>query len=211
MAAFVVRFDGKIQRIELGASQPIHDALTAWRQSYGRPSQKHDPGHELRRLLWEPLEPYLAGIDTVLVSPDGVLAQLPWDALPGARPGTYLIEERAIAVIPVPQLLPELLQATPHSGPPASLLVAGDIDYGGDPGVPQDLLAQRGAVGRQAGERWLQFNKLDSAQAELASVRDWYEQAGTDGMVDALHFGGSARPEAAFREQRRRSTAPGCT
>ena len=30
-------------------------------------------------------------------------------ALPGSKPGTYLLEERALAVVPVPRLLPELL------------------------------------------------------------------------------------------------------
>ncbi len=52
-----------------------------------------------------------------------------------------------MAVIPVPQMLPALLQQEHRSGPPESLLLAGDIEYGGDPGQPQDLLAKRDAAG----------------------------------------------------------------
>jgi CHAT domain-containing protein len=199
VAAFVIRSDGKIQRVELGGSNDINDAVTVWRKTYGQPAGQQDPGRELRRLLWDPLEPSLAGIETVLVSPDGVLAQLPWGALPGRKPGTYLVEEQSIAVIPVPQMLPEILQQQPHSGPPASLLVAGDIDYGGDPGVPQDLLAHRGAVGRQRDGRWLQFGKLDNAQSEMASIERRYRKEVRDG--DELSMDGVDATEAAFREQ----------
>ena len=56
----------------------------------------------MRRWIWQPLEPYLEGVQTVLVSPDGSLGKLPLAALPGRQPGTYLIEERAIAIVPVP-------------------------------------------------------------------------------------------------------------
>ena len=47
----------------------------------------------------------MAGIKTVLVSPDGALGQVPLAALPGKEPNTYLIEERSIAVVPVPRML----------------------------------------------------------------------------------------------------------
>ena len=56
-----------------------------------------------------PLEKHLAGAKIVLISPDGPLCQLPFAALPGKDPDKYLIEEIALAVVPVPQLLPELL------------------------------------------------------------------------------------------------------
>ena len=199
IAAFVIRPDQPVKRIELGPASPIHAELIAWRKSLGRATADHDPGRELRRLLWEPLQPHLDGIETVLISPDGVLAQLPWGALPGEKPGTYLIEERAIAVIPVPQLLPELLQQNQNSGPPASLLLAGDIQYGGNPGASQELLAQREALGRVREGRLLAFSELPAAQSELASIERRYRKKGKAGEV--LTIEGSDATEAAFREQ----------
>ena len=47
----------------------------------------------------------------MLVSPDGALDRFPLAALPGKKEGTYLIEDVAIATVPIPRLLPELLAA----------------------------------------------------------------------------------------------------
>jgi CHAT domain-containing protein len=199
LAAFIIRPDGKVYRIELGPTPPIHEELIGWRKSFGRPLKGHDSGRELRRLLWEPLEPYLGGIETVLVSPDGVLAQLPWSALPGAKAGTYLIEERAIAVIPVPQMLPELLHEKPRGGPPSSLLVAGDIDYGSDPGAAPVLLAQGDAQGRMRDGRLHQFGQLAAANAELIAVDQQFRQQSQSSSTKILNH--RLATESAFREQ----------
>src|SRR5581483_8701000 len=56
----------------------------------------------------------------VLISPDGALARLPWTALPGTRPGSYLIEDLSIAIVPVPLLR---TGGEKRSRSPAALLV----------------------------------------------------------------------------------------
>ncbi len=53
---------------------------------------------------------HLAGVRVVLISPEGPLNSLPVGHIPGSSPGTFLIQEYAFAIVPVPQLLPELLQ-----------------------------------------------------------------------------------------------------
>src|SRR5262249_6610600 len=58
-----------------------------------------------------------------------------------------------------------------------------------------DQLAQRAA--RTHGGSLLQFSKLDAAQAELSSIRDWYEQADAQGNVRILRR--RQATEAAFR------------
>ncbi|HWB01231.1 MAG TPA: CHAT domain-containing protein, partial [Pirellulales bacterium] len=199
VAAFVIESDGQIHRVELGPARPIHDAILAWRESYGGARLNQNPGQVLRQLLWTPLEGYLKQADTVLISPDGPLAQLPWAALPGRNPSTYLIEERAIAVVPIPQILPELLREAPHDEAPDSLLVAGDIAYGGDAGSSSDLLAQRSAVGRERGGNWLQFSELPNAASELKSILGGYEQVKQRAHVDVLERQDAT--EEAFREQ----------
>jgi CHAT domain-containing protein/tetratricopeptide (TPR) repeat protein len=130
LLAFVVRRGQPIRRLDLGAVQPIRRAVASWRSASG--AGKEDAGKELRRLLWLPLAKHLKGVKTVLLSPDGSSARLPWGALPGARPGSCLLEETALAVVPVPRLLPEMGSAFAGASP--SLLVVGDVDYAADPG-----------------------------------------------------------------------------
>ena len=134
--AFVVRPERpEVVIVPLGPTLALAKWIDGWRASHGAgkapPAGETDPGTELRKRLWEPLAAHLEGVKVVLVSPDGPLHGLPWAALPGSQPGTYLVHEHAFAVVPVPQLLPELLQAPPRRDKePPSLLLAGGIDFG---------------------------------------------------------------------------------
>ena len=123
------------------------------------PGRAGGPAARLRRLVWEPLETHLAGVATVLVSPDGALGLVPLGALPGKAAGSYLIEDYTIALVPVPRMF-GVGEAVAADGPkPAlaraeapSLLLVGDVDYGGDPGAGPDRGASRSAaVGTRAG------------------------------------------------------------
>ena len=136
MVAFVVRPERQeVVIVPLGPSQALAEWIDRWRASYGAgkapPAGETDPGAELRKRLWEPLAAHLEGVKVVLVSPDGPLHGLPWAALPGSHPGTFLVHEHAFAVVPVPQLLPELLRGKPRlANQQPSLLLAGGIDFG---------------------------------------------------------------------------------
>ena len=136
MVAFVVRPERQeVVIVPLGPSQALAEWIDRWRASYGAgkapPAGETDPGAELRKRLWEPLAAHLEGVKVVLVSPDGPLHGLPWAALPGSHPGTFLVHEYAFAVVPVPQLLPELLRGKPRlANQQPSLLLAGGIDFG---------------------------------------------------------------------------------
>ena len=136
MVAFVVRPERQeVVIVPLGPSQTLAVWIDRWRASYGAgkaaPAGETDPGVELRKRLWEPLAAHLEGVKVVLVSPDGPLHGLPWAALPGSKQGTFLVHEYAFAVVPVPQLLPELLRGKPRlANQQPSLLLAGGIDFG---------------------------------------------------------------------------------
>src|SRR5207248_8230272 len=109
---FVVR-PGRddVTRIDLGPAAPVADAIARWRVRNGvlnltalKPDEM-EPGSRLRELVWDKITPHLGDAKTVLVSPDGPLTGLPFAALPGAKPGTFLIEDGyAFATIPVPRL-----------------------------------------------------------------------------------------------------------
>jgi len=123
--------------VPLGPTRALAELIDGWRASYGAgtalPAGAIDPGLELRKKLWEPVAKHLHGVNIVLVAPDGPLHGLPWSALPGSKPGTHLVHEFAFAVVPVPQLIPEILHGAvqPASDRP-TLLLAGGIDFGAE-------------------------------------------------------------------------------
>ena len=88
----------------------------------------------LRRLIWHPLEEYVEDSGLLLVVPDGPLVWFPLGALPGKEPGTYLLEERQIALVPVPNLLPAILSAPEDNSDKdtvdGAILLVGDVDFG---------------------------------------------------------------------------------
>ena len=135
LVAFVVRPGQKqVVTVPLGSSKEIADLVQRWLASYGAgksPSAgQPDPAAELRKKLWLPLEKHLDGVKIVLVSPDGPLHGLPWAALPGRKDGTFLLHDYAFAVVPVPQLLPELLRDKPRQPETPAALVVGNVDFG---------------------------------------------------------------------------------
>ena len=109
IAAFVARADRPVARVELGAAEAIAKQVGQWRDSILRKEKNQHFGDELRKRVWLPLEEHLQGIETVLISTDGVLGLLPFEALPGKAEGTLLIEVYRLAFVPVPQLIPSLL------------------------------------------------------------------------------------------------------
>ena len=87
LVAFVVRADQPVERIDLGPVEPIARAIAEWRRDFGlrRNGETESPGRQLRRLVWEKIEPSLTGAKTVLLSPDGAdgavsLAGAPWQS-----------------------------------------------------------------------------------------------------------------------------------
>jgi CHAT domain-containing protein/tetratricopeptide (TPR) repeat protein len=210
VAAFLIRPDRAIERIDLGPLAPIQKAITDWRKilvAREATLGASDPALDLRRLIWEPLEPHLVGCDSVLVSPDGPIGTIPLAALPGKAKGSYLIEERSIALVPVPRALGStetgviLGQRTNRAkaDPAPSLLVAGDIDYGGDSGSSADRGSSRAAaLGTRAGVL-PNFARLFATGKEIASIeRDFRKRFRGAGELELT--GGAATEEAVRNE-----------
>ncbi len=176
--AFVLRRGHPVVVVPLGASRPIVEAVLAWRQALdkGTPESMQTAALELSHLIWEPLKPHLEGAASVLVSPDGVLTLFPLAALPGRRPGTYLLEELSIGYVSSAHRLAEAL-AAPSEGKPkspgadaAGLLAIGGIDYQADPGgaAPSESAPTPGvllAESQRAG-----FKALAGTEVEVRSI-----------------------------------------
>ena len=223
LTAFVVRHDGQIRRFDFGASRPIVTAVNAWRAGLGQTAAAKAAGAELRKVIWEPLESQLAGAKVVLVSPDGLVGKLPFAALPGRNPDTYLIEDYALAVISAPQ---EIIShaATLAAGPPAEheasgLLALGAVNYddrqaasapatSSEEPIANDL-TDLVAANRSAAPRGLQgklrFTPLPATASEVDAIEKRFRAkykseavtrlAGSDATTAALR---AAAPKSAY-------------
>jgi CHAT domain-containing protein len=174
--------------VPLGPSKTLAELIRRWRATYGAgkipPGGESDPGVELRKRIWEPLAARLAGVQVVLVSPDGPLNGLSLAALPGSKPGAFLIHEYAFVIVPVPQLLPELLRGgTGQKVEPASLAV-GNVDF--------DAILDHSA----ATVRENQFSPLPGTMAEAAAVHDLFRATFAGRPANLLT--GKAATEPAF-------------
>jgi tetratricopeptide (TPR) repeat protein len=144
LLAFVLLRDRPPVLVPLGPVQPIAEAVQAWRQ----PLTASPPGpldqkaaNELARRLWQPLVKHLGGATTVLLAPDGVLCDLPFAALPGSSPGSFLLEEVALGYVTSGRHLLETADERPASD---GLLALGNLDYGPAPAArPQEGLSAR--------------------------------------------------------------------
>ena len=130
--------------IDLGSANEASQAIDSWRESFGMSPQGKAAGLQLRKQIWEPLLLHIDDAQTGLVATDGVLGRLPLAALPGKAPGTYLLEDHRLALIPVPQLLPALVNElgkeqlrkdlSTAENVAHELLLIGDVDYDAVPG-----------------------------------------------------------------------------
>jgi CHAT domain-containing protein len=189
--AFVLARDGPPRRVELGSAAPIDEAVAAWREtlngaarnpkSEARNPKSGEPAAALRRLVWARLAPALpGGTRTVLLAPDGALTAVPWAALPGDRPGSVLLEEYALAVVPDGPFLLEALhqqarQKRPEPGAYSSesgtVLVVGGVAYdkgAGRPAAEAVTGLSRAARDEKAAVRW---PSLPGTARELERVR----------------------------------------
>jgi CHAT domain-containing protein len=173
LLAWVLRRDRPPVRIELGGAKPIEKLVADWREAIEHGGSPDTTA--LARCVWQPLEKHVSGARTILVSPDASLACFSFAALPGSRPGRYLVEEVALVNVPAPQLLPALL--TPRASKPASLLVVGDVAF--EEGKP----------------RW---KELPATRSEVAAVAAAFRKRFGEAKVTSLVRHGATR--AALRE-----------
>jgi len=128
-AAFVLLKGGEVRRVELGDAAPIEEALTGWRAAIAE-KEESKAAALLRERLWDKLAEALpAETETVYLATDGPLAELPWGALPGKKPGTVLLEEMAVALVPDGPFLLEQLTRKDRPQGPGTLLLVGGVAY----------------------------------------------------------------------------------
>jgi CHAT domain-containing protein len=192
--AFVLGKDRPAVRVELSEAAPLEKAWAAWHRAINKsePADKERAAAAaLAKLVWDPLRAKLPpGVRTLYLAPDGALAQIPWAALPGAKPGTVLLEDCAVATVPHGPFLLERLTAKAQARPGGgALLAVGGVDYrnapASDPGDPArrdlefDTAPAKGAAALPAEARvsWSKLPGTDRERVRVAALAEKYAGA----------------------------------
>lgn len=220
LIAFVVRPGQPIKLVEIGPSsriaqavllwrvanlpnevpdeeKPLIDLLAkAWRSAYGASSS---PSRQLGDWVWKPIAPHLGDSSTVLISPDGALSYFPWAVLPGKQADHCLLEDVALALAPVPQLLPEILDAPAkvyNSDQAMSMLLMGDVHMKGDAGVPR--LPRPTAAAQVSIDQRQSFDDIPRSREQIAAIGRSFSSTFPQGHVKLL--AGDEPTEQSFRD-----------
>ena len=200
--AVVARRNGAPQLIDLGSRNGLSETIDRWRETFGMSAQGKQAGLAIRKQIWDPLLESIGDAKTVLVSTDGVLGRMPIAALPGKEPGTYLIEDHRIAMLPVPQLLPTLVNAAGNDSLERELLLLGDVDYDVDPATtsPKKKRKRRRPGKKRADGIEQEFSALPGAAGEIAAIQVLYQDVFDFDADDIESLKKGAASESAFRE-----------
>ncbi len=188
--AFVVRPEAPdaVRMIDLGAAEPIDRLIRAFRAelvgpdagSRGMAVLEDDEapaevipvgtGEQLRQRVYDPLAGAVAGADHLVLAPDGELAVVPFEVLPG-KDGRPLIEERRFSYLAVGRDL--LRTKAEHVKPGPPLVIAGpDFDLGSRaPAAPRR--PRRAGPLRDLVRSARRFAPLPGTVAEGRAVATW--------------------------------------
>jgi CHAT domain-containing protein len=170
--AFVVCPDQPVQRVELEDATAIEEALADWRHliQQRKDDDSPAPARKLRRLFWDRIAEALPKeTRTVFLAPDAALTWLPFPALPGSKPGTILLEDYTLALVPHGPFLLEQLRHQRNFGQGQGVpLVLGDVRYSEAPTPLSDAVAARGPIREGAALSW---SDLPGSARELRLLR----------------------------------------
>lgn len=200
--AFVLRSahhpgDEEYSRVEIGDAKQIDNAIDEWRlQVYGKETDDRGVKRKdlrpfvdarksteiLTNLIWKKLESKVQDIDTCVVIPEGAIASIPFAALSGTRPGTYLAEEKGFVTVAFAQQVLMRLKESPHEASDTSeALIMGGIVYDAsrDSAVPQD--GERGYRSPSSADQKRVWSFLPGTVDEASEIRRLW-----NGKVDYL-------------------------
>jgi len=201
LAAFVVHPERPIAVVDLGDFQNLGTAIQRWRRGFGMTEDSCNAGGLLRNQIWDRLEPHITGADVVLVSPDGVLGTLPLSALPGKKPGSYLLEDWSICVMPTPHLLLESARDVTSQRPAAKrLLLVGGVDYTAPPtdiAYTTEISVHPKLAGYFGGG--MSFSPLPGTKGEVVGIEKIYRSHHKNEGITTL--AGAEATERRFRQE----------
>ncbi len=185
-AVYVLHRDGAPRGIDLGKAKGIDDSIEKLRAALRDPgrSDAQQLGRVVAAKVLEPIQPLIAGDKRLLISPDGQLNLIPFEALLDVK-SRYLVERFSITYlatgrdlmrmqVPHPSSGVPVILADPLFGEPKETLVAGAA-----------MLQPQRATGRSARRSVttgadfssLYFAPLEGTKAEARSIQALFPQA----------------------------------
>jgi CHAT domain-containing protein len=185
-AVYVLHHDGAPKGIDLGNAKGIDDSIEKLRAALRDPgrSDVQRLGRVVAAKVFEPIQPLIADDKRLLISPDGQLNLIPFEALPDVK-SRYLVERFSITYlatgrdllrmqVPHPSSGPPVILADPLFGEPKETLVAGPA-----------MLQPRRVAGRSARRSVttgadfssLYFAPLEGTKAEARRIQALFPQA----------------------------------
>ena len=165
--AYLLFPNGRIQAVDLGDADQIDGAVQAFIQQLQLPHVPFQSTRELESLLVDPITPYLQGIDHLLVSPDGQLNLLPFEALQTETGADYLVQRYQISYLNSGRDLLRFGTVQPSRNP---AVIVANPDY--ETAAPTLLASQSsGDQQRAASISQLRFSPLPGTATELEAIR----------------------------------------
>ncbi len=170
--AMLLRPDRPLTRVDLGDAETLDASVNSFRNMIEANDDYDDPAAVLSQRLREPLAPHLADVKTLAIAADGLLHRLPFAAVPGARPGTFWIDELLFVTVVSSQSL--LNRDSGHDSKRSGALLIGGVDYGPADAAPN--ANDRGAKSTR-GMLSKSWSKLDGTLKEAEDVAAAFRKA----------------------------------
>ncbi len=167
-AAYVVGRTGKIQAVDLGETTAINQKAAAYRQALRTQSSRADSlARELDEMIIAPIRPFIGDSKQLLISPDGQLNVIPFDALVDTA-GQYLIENYQISYLTSGRDLLKMQRSPSNTG---SSVVIANPDYASV--APSSTDAESTLTisnQRAAGVEQMMFSPLPGTATEASAI-----------------------------------------
>ncbi len=173
-AAMILRTTGEPEWLDLGEIDPIDQTIQTFRNALQDPSETRAVQQTARQLdqqVMQPIRQRLGTVQHLLLSPDGNLNQIPFEALQDET-GRALIDNYSISYLTSGRDLTRLAILPTSNAPPA---IVADVDYDNINLVASN--STRGGDRRSRDLASLRYGKLDGAKAEATLLKQLYPNA----------------------------------
>jgi CHAT domain-containing protein/Tfp pilus assembly protein PilF len=188
-AAAVLRNQGQAQWVDLGDAKEIDKQAFSFHDSLSK-DRKADKkvGNEAYQKLMQPIIPLLGDAKHILISPDGQLTQIPFEALRDDQ-GKFLVEKYQFSYLATGRDLVKVANSNNQTSPP---LLIGGVDYSNLGTIPKNTTTASTRVSnkRSVDLGSLEFGYLEGTLTEVQAIKGFLPNSqvlsGTQASEEAI-------------------------